>query len=99
MIVSFIFIGARSYISSFSQEKWYNNERLRFYMIDDLEKKHQIIGKTEKEITELIGKPTYTYNDQENVWEYFIGFSMIDGLGYQIEFENDIAKNTSVVEH
>lgn len=99
MTVSLVYAGARAYISSFSQEKWHNNENLRFYMIDDLENKHQIIGKTQSEITELIGKPTYFYSNQEDVWEYFIGFSIIDGIGYQIEFENGIAENTKVVVH
>ncbi len=99
IIVSFVFLGARSYISSFSQEKWNNNEKLRFYMLSDLEQKHQIIGKTEKEITQLIGKPTSAYDDKEIIYEYFIGFDMIDEVGYQIKFEDGIAKNTKIVEH
>ena len=99
IIVSFVFLGARSYISSFSQEKWNNNEKLRFYMLSDLEEEHHIIGKAEKEITQLIGKPTYTYGDKEIIYEYFIGFNIIDEVGYQIEFEDGIAKDTKIGEH
>ena len=99
IIVSSVLVGARSYISSFSQEKWNNNEELRFYMIDDLEQKHHIVGKTKNEIIKLIGKPTYTYDNKEIIYEYFIGFNMIDEICYQIEFENNIAIKTTLVEH
>ncbi len=96
IIVSFVLVGAKSYISVFTQEKWNNNEQLRSYMIDDLEEKHQIVGRTKDEIIELIGEPTYSY---DNFYEYFIGYDMIDGVGYQIEFQDNVAKNTTVVVH
>lgn len=99
IIVSTVFFGARSYISSFSQEKWNNNETLRYYMVEDLEKKHQITGKTKNEITKLIGKPTYTYDNYGLVYEYRVGFNLIDEVVYQIEFENNIAKKTTIVQH
>ena len=99
VIAGFVFFGARGYISSFSQEKWNNHEELRHYMLGDLEQKHSVIGKTEKEIIELIGQPTYIIKDKTVTYEYFIRFSMIDEIGYQIEFENGIATDTTVVEH
>ena len=96
IIVGFVLVGAKSYISVFTQEKWDNNEQLRSYMIDDLEEKHQIVGKTKDEIIELIGEPTYSY---DNFYEYLIGYDIIDNIGYQIEFEDNVAKNTTVVVH
>ncbi len=99
VIVGCILLGADNYISGFSQEKWNDNERLRIYMIDDLEEKHKIVGKTNEEIIGLLGKPTYISNTTNNKYEYYVGESMIDSLGYQIEFENNIAINTELIEH
>ena len=53
VVVGCMLGGANNYISDFTQEKWNNNQRLRKYMIDDLEKNHGIIGKTDKEIVDL----------------------------------------------
>ena len=99
LIVSFVFVGARSYISSFSQEKWNNNERLRIYMLDDLEERHKIVGKTNEEIINLLGEPTYISDVKNIKYEYYVGESIIDPLGYQIEFDNNIAVKTELVEH
>lgn len=99
MIVGFILIGAKNYISDFSQKKWSNNERLRIYMLDDLEQKYKIIGKTSEEIIDLLGNPECISDTPHIKYEYYVGESMIDPLGYQIEFENGVVKDTKVVEH
>lgn len=103
-ILSVVFVGcilggAKSYISNFSQEKWNNNERLRIYMIDDLEEDYVIVGMTNEEVLDLLGKPTYISDEQNSKYEYYVGESIIDPYGYQIDFENDIAVNTTLVEH
>ncbi len=103
-IISVVFVGcilggAKNYISDFSKEKWNNNERLRVYMIDDLEKNHGIIGKTDIEIVDLLGEPIYIRDGQNTKYEYYVGESIIDPYGYQIEIENNIAVNTTLVEH
>ncbi len=103
-ILSVVFVGcilggAKNYISDFTQEKWNNNERLRKYMIDDLEQNHGIIGKTDKEIVELLGEPIYISDSLNMKYEYYVGESIIDPYGYQIEFENNIAVNTTLFEH
>ncbi len=59
-------------------------------MLDDLEEKHKIVGKTNKEIINLVGQPTYISNVTNVKYEYYVGESIIDPLGYQIEFENNI---------
>ena len=99
VVVGCILGGASIYISDFSQEKWNNNERLRKYMIDDLEQNHGIIGKTDKEIVNLLGEPIYISDELNNKYEYYVGESIIDPYGYQIEFENNIAVNTTLFEH
>jgi len=99
VVVSCILGGANNYISDFTQEKWNNNERLRKYMIDDLEQNYGIIGKTDKEIVNLLGEPIYISDELNNKYEYYVGESIIDPYGYQIEFENNIAINTTLFEH
>ena len=99
VVVGCILGGAKNYISDFSQEKWNNNERLRKYMLDDLEQNHGIIGKTDKEIVDLLGEPIYISDEQNNKYEYYVGESIIDPYGYQIEFENNIAVDTTLFEH
>ncbi len=94
-----ILVSAKHYISDFSQQKWNYYDRLRLYMLDDLEKRHKIVGKTNEEIIGLLGKPTYISNDTNVKYEYYVGESIIDPLGYQIEFENNIAVNTELIEH
>ncbi len=99
VVVGCILGGAKNYISDFSQEKWNNNERLRKYMIDDLEENHGIIGKTDKEIVDLLGEPIYISDDLNIKFEYYVGEGIIDPYGYQIEFDNNIAVNTTLFEH
>ena len=98
-VVGCILGGAKNYISDFSQEKWNNNERLRKYMIDDLEENHGIIGKTDKEIVDLLGEPIYISDAPNIKYEYYVGESIIDPYGYQVEFDNNIAVNTTLFEH
>ncbi len=99
IIASCILVSAKHYISDFSQQKWNDNDRLRIYMLDDLEERHKIVGKTNEEIINLLGKPTYISNVSNIKYEYYVGQSIIDPLGYQIEFENNIAIKTELVEH
>ena len=99
VVVGCILGGAKNYISDFSQEKWSNNKRLRKYMIDDLEGDYGIIGRTDKEIVDLLGEPIYISGDLNIKYEYYVGESIIDPYGYQIEFENNIAVNTTLFEH
>lgn len=99
VVVGCVLGGAKSYISDFSQEKWNNNERLRKYMIDDLEENCGIIGNTDKEIVDLLGKPIYISDTLNIKYEYYVGESIIDPYGYQIEFDNNIAVKTTLFEH
>ena len=71
-----LYIGANIDNSTFSQERWERYPDMRYYMIEDLEKKHTIIGMTEEEILELLGEPTYAYTDSNpryRHYKYYIG--------------------------
>ena len=98
VVALLMLIGAKEYISEFSVSKWKNNERLRFYMIEELEDEYTIVGRTQKEIVSLLGEPTYVYHNH-NTYEYYVGDSLIDPFGYVIEFENGSAKNTRLIEY
>ena len=87
------------YISDFSREKWDNNEDLRIHMIDDLEEKYQIIGKSEQEIIDLLGEPRTDTNNNIKMFWYYVGDSGSDPYTYDIIFENGIATVTEVNEH
>lgn len=79
----------------FEQERWKNWEEtestacLRWDMTDDLIDKHQIVGKSVKEIIELLGEPNYI---NKNGLRYYLGMSRhgIDTGSLQMTIENDI---------
>ncbi len=99
MINCFIYLGVNSYISDFSREKWDSNEKLRIHMISDLEREYQLIGKSENEIIDLLGDPTYIHDDGEHRYEYYIGDSIIDPYTYDVIFDAGIVKETRIIEH
>lgn len=66
-------------------------------MIDDLEEGKGILGKIDKEIIDLLGEPIYISDTKKIIYEYYVGESMIDPYSYQIEFENNVAVNTALV--
>jgi len=47
----------------------------------------------------LLGEPIYISDVPNIKYEYYVGESIIDPYGYQIEIENNIAVNTTLVEH
>lgn len=100
IITGIIYVGADSYISEFSRQKWNDNPRLRIHMLDDLNEKYEIEGKTKEEISSLLGDPEYvSETGTQKTFEYYVGDSIIDPYGFVIEFENDVAVNTKLVEH
>lgn len=99
LLVVCILGGAKRYISDFSREKWSAHERLRKYMIDDLEQDHGIVGKTDREIVALLGEPIYIGNEPQHTYEYYVGESIFDPCGYRIRFEDHIAVSTKLFEH
>lgn len=92
------------YISEYSREKWDNNEDLRIHMIDDLEEKYQIIGKSEREVKDILGNPAYVEDRNAGglngkLLSYYIGMNIIDPYMYDIILENGVVIQTEVNEH
>lgn len=89
-----------NYVSIYTRQKWDTHSELRFYMIDDLEKKYKFIGKTEQNVTDVLGEPTniVQYNDYK-VFEYYIRSDYIDPYTYDLKFDNGVVVNTGVVQH
>lgn len=87
-------------ISTYSRQKWDENEELRFYMIDDLEDKYQLTGKTKKETVDILGEPTNVaeYGGRE-IFEYYIGSDGLDSFIYVVSFENGAAVSVGVTQN
>ena len=97
--------------SSFSTEHWSANESMRYKMIESLEAKYDLIGMSEDEILDLLGRPNITYppttphlnpQSQYLFYKYYIGppeppFSiMFEPYIYQIVFQAGKVISTSV---
>ena len=93
-----ILFSVKAYVSEYSRTRWDANPKMRIYMVDDMEKEHQIIGMTEAEVKTLLGEPE-TVLKEENVLEYYVGDSIIDPYTYDVLFENGVAVETRIWEH
>ncbi len=87
-------------ISTYSRQKWDENEEFRFYMIDDLEDKYELIGKTKEETIDILGEPMNIseYGGRE-VFEYYIGSDGLDSFVYVINYENGGAVSAGVTQN
>ena len=75
-----------AYVGSFSTEKWLNNLYDRHYMLDDLNRKHKIIGMDASELKALLGNPDI---ESETEIEYLIGYGWIDPEIIVFKIENN----------
>lgn len=92
-------VGSCIYLSHYTPEKWDKHRELRYCMTDSLESQYNIVGKTEQEITELLGEPENIANQFDYRYEYFIGYGMIDPYTYDIIFEDGVAIRAEINEH
>lgn len=90
---------ATEYVSSFNRATWNHNEELRIYMIEDLERNYQLVGKTEQEVRSLLGEPANISEYHGKTFEYFINSGFMDPVTYDIRFENGIVKSGAKVNH
>lgn len=94
MVNGIIYNAAGLYSSVYSREKWDENEEIRFYMIDDLEKKYDFVGMTKDKVIEILGEPdTVSEYGGWEVFDYYLGYGddMIDPYTYNVRFEDGIA--------
>ena len=77
--------------SDFNKQKWVSDSKKRYELSEDLIESKILIGKTEKEVTEILGEPDGA--KQENYWSYCLGYKPsimgIDPDYLDIEFKND----------
>ncbi|TPV44909.1 hypothetical protein [Bacillus dicomae] len=94
LIVCTVQLGVNGYTSKFNQKRWLNYADKRVHMVDDLIQKYKLIGKSNEEITQLLGAPTETRNGEEGVITlYYLGaergFIPIDSEQLVLQFDRD----------
>ncbi|EJR65227.1 hypothetical protein IIO_01411 [Bacillus cereus VD115] len=94
LIVCAVQLSMNEYTSKFNQDRWLNNEEKRVHMVDDFMQKYKLIGKSKEEITQLLGTPTETRNEEEGVITlYYLGtergFIPIDSERLILQFDRD----------
>ncbi len=85
-------LGIRNYFSTFTKEKWTNENwhGFRYLMIEDLEKQYDLIGMNKEEIYQILGeedRKLYEFNDSNSLC-----YSMRNGFfegDYYIVILND----------
>ncbi len=91
IIVPVIRFGIISYMKSFSIKKWNNYDNLRYLMIDDLEKNHNLIGMKKDDVNKLLGKEDSNYEGMC----YFVKSEFLDSYFYCLKYdENNIITET-----
>ncbi|MED2038998.1 hypothetical protein FC699_13815 [Bacillus wiedmannii] len=87
-------LSMNTYNSKFNQDRWLHAEEKRVHMVDDLLQKYKLIGKSNEEITKLLGAPTGTSNGKDGViTSYYLGtergFIPIDSEQLVLQFDRD----------
>lgn len=87
-------LSVNEYTSKFNQNRWLNHANKRVHMVDDLLQKYKLIGKSNEEITQLLGAPTETRSGEEGVITlYYLGtergFIPIDSEQLILQFDRD----------
>ena len=84
-----------TYMSNFTKEKWDNSSHcnLRYLMVDDFEKKYDVIGMNKEEVYELLGE-TRSHESNNEIC-YLIREPFLFETYYCLEYdENNIIVNT-----
>ncbi|MED3087278.1 hypothetical protein [Bacillus toyonensis] len=94
LIVCAVQLSMNDYTSNFNRDRWLNDEEKRVHMVDDFMRKYKLIGKSNEEITQLLGTPTETRNEEEGVITlYYLGtergFIPIDSEQLIFQFDRD----------
>jgi len=87
-------LSMNTYTSKFNQDRWLHAEEKRVNMVDDLLQKYKLTGKSNEEITKLLGAPTETRNGESGViTSYYLGnergFIPIDSEQLVLQFDRD----------
>jgi sugar/nucleoside kinase (ribokinase family) len=92
------------YDHTFQRSRWFDEPQQRVVMLDDMMKKHPIVGMSEEEIMQFLGDEktgaTYYFTEPDNLVYYLgnRGKAMHD-VWLVIELEGDIAVSWDIVEY
>ena len=94
LIVCTVQLSVNEYTSKFNQNRWLNHAKKRIHMVDDLLQKYKLIGKSNEEITQLLGASMDTRSGEEGVITlYYLGtergFIPIDSEQLVFQFDRD----------
>lgn len=94
LIVCTVQLSVNEYTSKFNQNRWLNHAEKRIHMVDDLLQKYKLIGKSNEEITQLLGASTDMRSGEEGVITlYYLGtergFIPIDSEQLVFQFDRD----------
>lgn len=97
----FLWIFSISYYppNDFDAQEWKTNVEERYKMSEDIIESEMLIGKTKREITELLGQDFYSYRENHIAYElgFVPGLFNIDPDVLDIYFEDGIV--TKVEQH
>ena len=86
-----------TYKHTFSKEKWLESDE-RVYMVDDMMRKHELLGMTKGEVISLLGSETEgAYFKESDNFVYWLGMERglisIDSEWLVIVFENGVVSD------
>ena len=101
-----IILGVWKWNRTFTVSKWMNNPEDRYKIVSNMLSKHEIVGMTETEITELLGEehekapesfkyPRGEYLDEKTL-TYYLGVDFMDNNWLIIPIENGIAVESRI---
>lgn len=97
-----VYAGAVDYLSHYSKDKWIKYANHRYYMLEDLQKEHDLVGLSENEVKNLLGEPAKVVDriDGYYAYEYSTGGRyLIDPYVLEIVFLNGTSTYVTAREH
>ncbi len=94
LIVCTVQLSMNEYTSKFNQDRWLQDSEKRVHMVDDLLQKYTLTGKSNEDITRLLGVPTETRNGEAGIITvYYLGnergLISIDSECLVLQFDKD----------
>lgn len=94
IVLTFPYIDCLDYILSkpyktFSTSAWNVDYHFRHYMIDDFEKKYDLVGMDIEDVKKLFSEPDQTYTQKDGYLCYFIGNEYLWHKTYEIYYNSE----------
>lgn len=78
----------------YSCEKWTRHEKLRIYMLDDLETHYIYKGQKYEYVKNLLGEPDFISGESSQRYEYFVNPGFMDPIMFYVQFEDGVVVET-----